>query len=173
MKERLFSLPVGKITTFLKRYKFVLLVMLAGIIVLLIPTESEKSVDSDNAESTAGEDFFVQEIEAELSKILSKVEGAGEVSVMLTIHSGTERILAMDRELSAGDKKEELCEEIVIVSKGGEEEPVLVRRNYPVFRGALVVCSGGDNPEVVLTLTKALSALTGLSSSRITVCKGS
>ena len=172
MKEKLFSLSKRKIVTVLKRYKLVLLLMLAGIVVLLLPTD-DGTAGNVNVGSAAEEDFSVEKIEDELSEILSKIEGAGKVSVMLMVHSGTEQVLAVDRELSADDRNEELNEEVVIISRGGDEEPVLVRRNYPVFRGALVVCSGGDDPEVVLTLTKALSALTGLSSGRITVCKGS
>ena len=39
--------------------------------------------------------------------------------------------------------------------------------------GAAVLCQGGDDPLVRLRLTEALTALTGLSSNRVTVCKGS
>ena len=43
---------------------------------------------------------------------------------------------------------------------------------YPSFRGALVVCPGGDDPQVQLAITQAVSALTGLGSDRITICAG-
>ena len=64
-------------------------------------------------------------------------------------------------------------EQTVVISTGSGEETVLITQKYPTFQGALVVCRGGDDPVVQLTLTRAVSALTGLGSDRITVCKGS
>ena len=45
-------------------------------------------------------------------------------------------------------------------------------RRYPVFQGALVVCEGADQAQVRLAMTQAVSALTGLGTDRITICKG-
>ena len=174
MKQRLSIPSADQVLAFIKRYKFVLIIMVAGIIVLALPVSDERAADSGGAESIRGEeDFSIETLETELSDILSRIDGAGKVSVMLTARSGTERILAMNRERSEDGEEHELQEEAVIISTDNGEEAVLIGQNYPVFRGALVVCPGGDDPEVVLMLTKALSALTGLSSSHITVCKGS
>ena len=41
----------------------------------------------------------------------------------------------------------------------------------PTYRGALVVCQGGDRADVRLAVIEAVSVLTGLSSDRITVAK--
>ena len=41
----------------------------------------------------------------------------------------------------------------------------------PQFRGALVVCPGGDDPQVRLAVMEAVSAVTGLGSNHISVCK--
>ena len=92
---------------------------------------------------------------------------------MLTVRSGTERILATDRKLSEQDLEREMQEETVIISSDGGEEVVLIGENSPIYQGALVVCQGGDDPAVQLQITNAVSALTGLSANKITVCKGS
>ena len=47
----------------------------------------------------------------------------------------------------------------------------MARTAYPTYRGALVVCQGGDRADVKLAVTEAVSALTGLSSDRVTVAK--
>ena len=47
----------------------------------------------------------------------------------------------------------------------------MTRQVYPTYRGALVVCQGGDRADVKLAVTEAVSALTGLSSDRVTVAK--
>lgn len=174
MKLR-FTMPSAeKLTAFLKQYKFVLILIAAGIILLLLPTGDSGRQQADTAGMVGGEeDFSVEALEEKLGRILSKVDGAGEVTVMLTVRTGMERVLATDRDSSESDDKSSLREETVIISTGSGEEAVLITQRYPTFQGALVVCRGGDDPQVQLLLTRALSALTGLSSSRITVCKGS
>lgn len=174
MKLKLGIPSVDKLTDFIKRYKFVFVVIAAGIILLSIPTKTQKAKNAESQGVAGGEeDFSVAALEEELSEILSKIEGAGEVSVMLTVRSGMERIFATDRDSAETDEKYELREETVVISTDSGEEVVLIGQNYPTFQGALVVCPGGNDPKVQLALTRALSALTGLSSNRITVCKGS
>ena len=54
---------------------------------------------------------------------------------------------------------------------GSGDAPVVTRTVYPTYRGALVVCQGGDRADVKLAVTEAVAALTGLSADRITVAK--
>ncbi len=54
----------------------------------------------------------------------------------------------------------------------GTEEVVVLKQYYPTFQGALIVCSGGGDAQVQLLITQAVSALTGLSAARISVCQG-
>lgn len=174
MKFKLAVPSRERLTAFLKQYKFVLILMAAGIFLLLLPSGESSGRTADPAGVTGGEeDFSVEALEEKLGAILSKIDGAGEVSVMLTVRSGMERVLATDRDSSESEDESSLREETVIISTGAGEEAVLITQRYPTFQGALVVCRGGDDPQVQLLLTRALSALTGLSSSRITVCKGS
>lgn len=174
MKLKLGIPSMEKLTDFLKRYKLVILAIAAGIILLILPIgEQDEKIPAAQGLAGGEEDFSVAALEEELSEILSRVDGAGEVSVMLTVRSGMERILATDRNAAESEKETEHREETVVISTGNGEEVVLIGQNYPTFQGALVVCPGGADPEVQLALTRALSALTGLSSHRITVCKGS
>ena len=169
------KLPSGKtLTTFFKRYKFVLIVIAAGLFLLALPSGPAGS-SAEQAEGVLGteEDFSVEALEEKLGDILSRIEGAGKVSVMLTVKSGMERILATDQEIAQSDSELERTEETVVLSKDSGEEVVLIGQNYPTFQGALVVCPGGGDPQIQLEITRALSALTGLGAGRITVCKGS
>lgn len=174
MKFKLGIPSAEKLTGFLKQYKFVLIVIVAGLILLLMPGGDDKTENRTTEGVVGGEEnFSVEALEEELDEILSRIEGAGEVSVMLTVRTGMERVLAMNRDAAENGDDSELREETVVISTDAGEEVVLIGQNYPTFQGALVVCSGGDDPEVQLQITRALSALTGLGSGRITVCKGS
>ncbi len=44
--------------------------------------------------------------------------------------------------------------------------------DLPPVPGALVVCPRGDDPEVRLQITEALSALTGLGADKISISEG-
>lgn len=163
-----------KLLKLLGQYKYVLIVIAAGILLLIWPSGQEKESVAEQAGLTgAEEDFSVEALEERLSQVLSRVDGAGEVSVVLTVQSGMERVLATDKAASQTSDSRELEEQTVIISGENGEEAVLLTQRYPTFQGALVVCPGGDDPEVRLLLTQAVSVLTGLGSDRITVCKGS
>ena len=56
-------------------------------------------------------------------------------------------------------------------SGAGAEGGVTLSR-YPRFVGARIGWEGGDRADVQLNVTQAVSALTGLSSERISVVKG-
>ena len=95
---------------------------------------------------------------------------------MLTEDADGEKQLAQNTELSySGSTKApedySRSSEVVLADSGGEDTVVVTRQQYPTYRGALVVCQGGDQADVRLAVTEAVAALTGLSSDRVTVAK--
>jgi len=162
------------LSQFFQQYKFVLIVIAVGVLLLLWPSERDKKEPViDSGLTGSEEDFSVEVLEDRLSAVLSRIEGAGEVSVVLTVQCGMERVLATDTEARQSENDREMESQTVIISTDEGEEAVLITQRYPTFQGAVIVCPGGDDPEVRLQLTRAVSVLTGLGSDHITVCKGS
>lgn len=162
-----------KLTAFLGRYKYVGLVLLAGLLLLLWPSGKQKPPDAAQPSpapvGSTEEDFSVAALEEKLAQTLSKVQGAGEVSVMLTVQNGPQKRLAEDRDPGEDGERTET----VVLSKGSsQQETVTVQEMFPRFQGAVLVCPGGDDPEVRLKLTEATAALTGLGSDKISISKG-
>ena len=166
------KLPEGAVWKALDRYKYVLIVIAAGIVLLLWPTGERKQSAGTDGSAGAWESFDLDALEKKLSRTLSMVEGAGEVTVTLTVKSDMEQVLASDRTTSVSERGSSVEEETVLVNTGSGQDTVLLTRKYPTFQGALVVCEGGDDAAVRLLLTQAVSSLTGLGADRITVCKG-
>ena len=156
----------------LDKYKYVLLVILAGVVLLLWPVGEEKQAEG-NANTENAVDFDLAALEEKLSRTLSQVEGAGRVSVTLTVKSGVEQVPLTDRTTSVSERGSSVEEKTVVVGSGSDQEVVMRLQRCPAFQGALVVCQGGDSAQVRLLLTQAVSALTGLGADKITVCKGS
>ena len=163
-----------KLAGALEKYKFVLLVLLAGILLLVLPLPGGGGAEELPGETAAaGAEFDLDALERRMEAALSRIEGAGEVSVVLTLRSGTRQVLAQDVSSARSQEDQEEDRTTVVVSAGsGREEAVALHQIYPQFKGALVVCAGGDDPAVQLKLVEAVSALTGLGSDKISICKG-
>ena len=153
-----------------EQYKFVLLVIGVGIVLLLLPTGS-KVKPAIGTVVTSQELFDLPAFEEKLGLVLSNINGAGQVEVILTVTGTTRQVFAQDNRESIRESGNELTESTVVVSKGsGTQEALLVETVYPKFQGAVVVCEGGNDPAVKLKLIEAVSALTGLGADKISVC---
>ena len=163
---------VKRLSTTLEKYKFILLVLLVGIVLLLLP-DAPAGEEQATPEEASAIDFSLAQMEEKLEETLSKIEGAGEVTVALTLRTGTRQILAQDMTVSEreGDRSEERST-VVISGGSGREGAVALEQLAPQFRGAVVVCPGGDDPAVQLRLVEAVSDLTGLGADKISICKG-
>ena len=166
--------PEGaKVWKLLDQYKYVLIVIAAGVILLLWPSGKEgQAAPAGAAGGQEQETFDLEELEEKLSRTLSQVEGAGKVTVTLTVKSGMEQVLASDRSTSVTERGSSVEDKTILVNSGSGQEAVRITQRWPTFQGALVVCEGGDDMEIRLVMTQAVSALTGLGADRITVCKG-
>ena len=171
-KKRTWNLPAV-----IGRYKYVLLVVAAGILCLLWPSGGGGGASGEGGDELslqAGGQEEMAQIQTEMAEILGKIKGVGQVEVMLTLDRGAERVLAGDSSLSysgATSAPDDYSRdsETVVISQNGDDSVVVTQEIYPQFRGALVVCQGGGNPEVQLSVIQAVSALTGLGADKITV----
>ena len=161
-----------------ERYKFVMLIVMIGVVLLLWPNGSriaEQTGQKTASSPTSGSEQM-QDLQEAMEEILSKISGVGQVQVLLTLDSDGERQLAQNTQLSyrgdtAAPEDYSRNSETVLAENGSGEESIITRQIYPTYRGALVVCQGGDQAEVQLAVIHAVSSLTGLSSDRIAVAK--
>ena len=145
-----------KIRELVKKYRYVLLVLLAGIVLMLLPAQEE-----EKAEPTVEETEPV-DMETRLEQILTRIEGAGEVAVMLTEASGEETVYQTD-----GDG----ADTVLVTDENRKEQGLVRTRQPPVYRGAIVVCRGADSAYVRLAVVEAVANVTGLGTDKITVLK--
>lgn len=159
--------------SWLRQYKLVLILAVVGLVLVAWPTQRSATSGPDTQGQEAEEESFsVEELEQRLAQAISRIQGAGDATVLLSLDQGVERVLAEDRVEEQGEKESSQEQTTVICDGEDGEEVVLLTQYYPSFRGALVVCPGGDDPQVQLAITQAVSALTGLGSDRITICAG-
>lgn len=157
-----------KIPEFIKKYKYAVLVLLVGIVLMMLP-EWNARVDTDVVEPEETEEHTFND---QLAEILSKIDGAGDVEVLLTIRSGEEILYQTNDDITNTDNSSSTKITTVTVTTSQKDETGLVRQiNPPQYLGAVIVCQGGDSPGVRLAIVDAVSKVTGLSSDRISVLK--
>ena len=158
----------SKIMSLLKKYKYILIVLAVGCLLLLWPDGKTQTSASHGVDTQT---FDVEALEHRMEQVLSKISGVGDVTVLLTVKNSGEKTFASDVEYrEENGEVEENVKTVVISTGSGTEEVVVSIQTNPVFLGALVVCDGGDDPQVRLLITKAVAALTGLGTDKIAVC---
>ena len=181
--ERPVKLPewLNRLPPQLKKFRYPALVLLLGLVLVLLPGKKTKTEEaqpeqfSTETETQQTDLDFRKTTERELAAILSKVEGAGRVEVMLTLRTGPSVSYQTDFENSSqtGDGVSTTAKQstVILRREGAYDEAAVVRTEYPVFCGALVVSEGAEDPTVRLALMNAVSALLGLGTDKITVVK--
>lgn len=163
---------VGGVLARLAKYKYVFLVLIVGVALLVFPTGRGESASVPEPEPERRDD----ELETRLEEILSLIDGAGRVRVLLTRSNDGESVLASDSEQtqsgeSGGTRVEERHDAVIVSTGSGTNDTVEVKYLYPEFRGAVVVAEGADSARVSLDLLDAVTAATGLPADSVKIVK--
>ena len=148
------------------KYKYVLLVLLIGVTLMLLPEVANQSSGNQPALQPSED---TQSLSEELEEILSKVKGAGKVSVVLTVSRGEQIIYQTDISGSGTDTGRN--DTVIITDSDRGQQGLIQQVNPPIYQGALIVCQGADSPAVRLAILEAVGKVTGLDSSRISILK--
>lgn len=157
-----------KVTDLIMRYKYVLAVVLIGIVLMTIPigkTEIQKP-------STNNATQQIKDPGEELGQILSKIRGAGRVEVLLSLDSEGKTIYQTDNDASFDGQSQSSRNDTVIITDADRNQQGLIQQVLaPSYRGAVVVCQGADDPAVKLAVMEAVKNATGLGYDKICVLK--
>ena len=150
-----------KIGDILKKYRYVCIVVLVGILLMMLPvgTSQKKEVVQEN------HTVQTPSMEMRLTSILSQIRGAGKVSVMLTVAAGEETVYQADQG-STGQK-----DTVTVTDSNRNQNGLIVQVLPPRYLGAVVVCQGADEPQVRLAIAETVSSLTGLGMDKISIVR--
>ncbi len=145
----------------------------AALVASTFTGEEEKTALSEKtSQGYSTSDEYVADIENRLCDLISDIEGAGAVKVMITLESGEEQVFARDSDSSLdneadGDKSIKEKSEYVIV----DGQAVRVKTVEPEIRGVAVVCEGGNEFSVKQSIVQAVTAVLGISAARVSVAQ--
>lgn len=171
----------GRLTPDMRRNIIAVLGVLGLAIIFIssfLPSDNSPKQVEQPVEEVSDEDYK-KSLEAELENILSSIEGAGNVKVMVTLDCMGEDVFAVDRsestnaETSDGSadrtQRSEQNEYVIIRSKDGSEQAVIKKKRMPEVRGVLIVCEGGGSAVVRERVTAAAAGALGVAVSKVAV----
>ena len=116
---------------------------------------------------------YLKETEAKLKTILQSIDGAGKVDVMICAKTAGEIVYAKNTEekttSSGSQKTTTTTNNIVMVTKDGLSQPLILMEILPTISGVVVVADGARNVDVKLNIISAVETVLGLPSTAINV----
>ncbi len=165
----------------LKKDKKMLALVICGLLVIcmlfiseLFSAKEEKAVSVTDTSAYSRQ--YIKNAEKDLEKILSKINGAGKVTALITLENCYENVYAkaytQDNDKGENMENTSYKEEFAIVKKGSSNEECLIIKVYePKIKGVAVVCEGGEKTAVKKAITDAVCALYDISTDKVSVSK--
>jgi stage III sporulation protein AG len=166
-----------------KKIQYVAVLLLAIIILTIYFSSFKSSAPDTAAPETSKAAVGYDDLEERLEKILSKIEGAGKVDVMITYESTPEKVpaLSVDKQTSTSTdigengtnttNIENTQSDVVTVNGGNGNDAFILRENTPKIMGVIVIAEGADNITVKLDLLRAVETVLNVSPDRVDVYK--
>ena len=138
-----------------KKIKYLLIGLLLAVLIVAILFPSINKIKGDNVDTLTQNTDYVASLESKLSQTLSKVDGVGKVSVVITVKSGMETVLAMKTTVTETSNGTETVQTPIIVNG----DTIVVKELYPEITGVLIVAEGAENITVMKRLQQATVSL--------------
>jgi len=182
------NLKVTELIRKMKKTDKMLLMLAAGVVLVLLAWPS----GGGTAETPVPEsmpDFsgrsYEEELERRLKDILSKVEGAGTVEVMVTLKASEEKVVQSNNsstektvdetDSNGGTRKQNessyTSDTLTVGGSSGSGTPYVVKELMPEVEGILILADGADKAVIKSEIIGAIQALFPLEAHKIRVLK--
>ena len=154
----------SNLISILKNKKFrsqIIIFLCIGIVLLLIIT----TFSNKGAEQTTTTYDYVCNLENKLTKTLSKVKGVGNVSVIITVESGNETVLASTTTTKTTSSGTEITQTPILVNG----KTIVIKEMLPKIVGVLIVSDNAKNIAVYNALQQATVSLLNINVNQIEI----
>lgn len=176
-----------KLFSKLKKIKHLEIYLVIGLVCIVLfiwffDFGDTKKAEEQNVLTSNSLSSYTNELETKLSKTLSQIDGAGEVSVMITLDGSSQLILAYETESRSNTTDNTTANGTttktnnttanstpIIINSNGQSSPLVLSEIMPNIKGVVVVCEGASNIRVKLNILEAVQALLGVNSSQIEI----
>lgn len=143
-------------------------------------TSTDEDTDTDSSHFLDSSEYSEYEklLETRIEDALAKVEGVGNVSVMITLKSSAEEVIDKDtssESSSTSDSTQNSTSKTSIYSQNadGSQTPYVKKIYTPKIEGVIVIADGGDDSVVIQNISESIQALFGVEAHKIKIMKRS
>lgn len=147
----------------LKKVKAEYLIIAFAIIAILIIFASgisETKVETQDKIAT-----YIESLENKLSTKLSQINGAGKVSVIISVKQGMITEIATEKKTVTETGIIKIEEAPVLVSG----KPIVLAEKYPDITGVVIIAKGANDLSVRVALVSATQTILGITSDKIEI----
>jgi stage III sporulation protein AG len=157
-----------------------IIIGLVALIIFMSIGKDQKTTETFAYSNSSGYTTTLQycaELENKLKAVLSNIDGAGQVSVMVSVDGSPELVYATEDDNkitnnSSGTTSQSNSSSPIIVDVGGKKSALILTENLPKVKGVIVASSGAGNVAVKLNILNAVSTLMDISVDKVSVLKG-
>ena len=148
----------------------------------LSSTTVQESVDNSTAPNEEDEKDYEEKQKNDLRNILKKMNGVGDVEVMMSFENGEEKVPAYDKSTQKSTTEETDNQggkrvntqntdgsTIVMTTSDGDNEPFILKTYKPKIIGVIILAEGADNSKTKYEIEQAVSKLYNLSLDKVNV----
>lgn len=166
-----------------------IIIVVCGIVLLICSFDScgDEEKNTANNEITYEYDMkeYEKQMEARLEKLLENMEGVGEVQVMVTVKTTTEKVvlteypysksISSESDSEGGQKNSEEEEKdsntVYVTNKNGDTVPYVINEIMPEIEGVAIIAEGGDSLAVKEKIIAVVKSLFDVESNKISIGK--
>lgn len=149
----------------------ILLALLLGIL-LLAAGRSFSDSKEEVPQTVAAAETADRVTERRMAEILSKIQGAGQVDVMLTYRQTEEKTIAHNETREENGETLRTEQTAILLEDGdGATQPLVLTEAGPVVEGVVIAAQGADSPAVAAALNQAAQALLDVPAHKVAVLK--
>ena len=157
---------IEKLRDKLKKIKIeYLIIFFAVLAVVVIFLSTFNSSDSSNVGETAFVEAYVTNLENKLSEKLSQIEGAGKVTVIISVKQGITTEIATERKVT-NNNGNIVSEEYPVLVSG---KPIILSEIYPEICGVIIIAKGANDIKVKVSLMSATQTFLAIESEKIEI----
>lgn len=184
-----------KIKEFLLKDKFRKIIVIAGVLGIALiffsghlksSSKKREKAEFEQSGSSNSTQQYVNKLESSLKEMISSIKGAGNTKVLVTLESTEETVYATEEKKNkeatedkttdgqTSKKRESDDSEkkyITMKDADGTERALSVTQIQPTIKGVVVVCEGGNQPEVQQKITDAVKTALNITSKKVYVTK--
>lgn len=168
--------------------KIIIIAGLIGIAFIFISgylKNDTTTVKDTSSQVTVTADQYAIQLENSLADIVTRIQGAGEAKVLVTLEQSTQYVYATQEKKSnqttedksgnstikneANDNTETTY--ILVKDADGGQKALPVTEVQPIVKGVVIVCDGGDNPTVQQNVISAVTTALNITTVRVCVIK--